>query len=89
MGTLNNETTRTQLSILREYLILHREIDKPTARRLCDCDRLGARMYDLRAEGMNIVTVRMTKKNRLGHPTTYAVYRLADDIPGLTAQREV
>lgn len=79
MGTLNNETTRTQLSILREYLILHREIDKPTARRLCDCDRLGARMYDLRAEGMNIVTVRMTKKNRLGHPTTYAVYRLVGD----------
>lgn len=88
MGTLKNETTQTQLAILREYLILHREIDKPTARRLCDCDRLGARMYDLRAEGMNIVTVRKTKKNRLGHPTTYAVYRLADniDVPHLQGE---
>ncbi len=82
MGTLNNETTRTQLAILREYLILHREIDKPTARRLCDCDRLGARIWDLRHdmdEPMSIETVRRTKKNRLGHPTTYAVYRLVGE----------
>ena len=76
MGTLKSETTRTQLAILREHLLTYGEIDKPTAMRLCDCDRLGARMYDLRAEGMDIVTIRKTKKNRLGHPTTYAVYRL-------------
>lgn len=80
MGTLANEATRTQLCMIREHLLEHGEIDKKTALLLCDCDRLGARVWDLRHDPeapLQIETVRVTKKNRLGHPTTYAVYRLA------------
>ena len=83
MGTLANETTRTQLYLIREHLIEHGEIDKKTSLMLYDCDRLGARIFDLRndlEEPMQIVTVRVTKKNRLGHPTTYAVYRLVGEV---------
>lgn len=76
MGTLDNITTRTQLSIIREHLLTHGEIDKKTALRICDCDRLGARIFDLRNAGMDIITIRKTKKNRLGHPVSYAVYVL-------------
>lgn len=80
MGSLANETTRTQLKLIREHLLEHGEIDKKTSLLLYDCDRLGARIYDLRHdpdEPMQIETVRVTKKNRLGHPVTYAVYKLA------------
>lgn len=79
MATLTNEATRTQLRMIREYLLEHGQIDKKTALLLCDCDRLGARIWDLRndpEEPLHIETVRVTKKNRLGHPTTYAVYKL-------------
>lgn len=72
--TLKNETTRTQLALIREHLLTYGEIDKPTALRLCDCDRLGARVFDLRAQGMEIKTLRKSKKNRFGHNTSYAIY---------------
>ena len=77
MGTLTNETTLTQLAIIREHLMEHGSIDKPTALRLCGCDRLGARIWDIRNDTdrpLNIRTERVTKKNALGHYTTFAVY---------------
>ena len=76
MATLDNETTRTQKQIIREYLLTYGQIDKPTAMRICECDRLGARIFDLRRSGMDIVTVIKHKRNRLGHNTPYAVYEL-------------
>jgi hypothetical protein len=54
-------------------------IDKPTALELCDCDRLGARIWDLRhdpIDPMDIVTDYAEKTNRFGHSVRYAVYRL-------------
>ena len=79
MGTLNNEQTRTQLSAIRAHLLEHGFIDKPTALEICDCDRLGARIWDIRhdpVDPLNIVTERRTKKNRFGNTVEYAVYRL-------------
>ena len=79
MGTLDNAATRTQLAIIREHLLTYGEIDKKTALLICDCDRLGARIWDLRHDPddpMPIETKRVTKKNSLGHPVTYAVYVL-------------
>lgn len=79
MGTLRNETTLTQLAIIREHLLRYGAIDKHTALNICECDRLGARIWDLRHDReapMQIETKRVTRKNRLGHPTTYAVYVL-------------
>lgn len=57
-------------------------IDKPMALTICDCDRLGARIYDLRhdkLDPMNIVTERRQKYNRFGHLTSYAVYVLVKE----------
>lgn len=82
MGTLTNETTRSQLAAIRAHLLEHGWIDKPTALVLCDCDRLSARIHDLRhdpAEPMNIETQYAEKRNRFGHLTRYAVYRLAEE----------
>lgn len=75
MGTLDTAAARTQLAIIREHLLSYGEIDKKTAMRICECDRLGARIYDLRTAGMDIITVRKSKKNRFGHNTIYAVYK--------------
>lgn len=80
MSTLTNAQTMTQKAVIREHLLRHGWIDKPTALSICDCDRLGARVWDLRHDPvapMNIVTDYKTKKNRMGHTVRYAVYRLA------------
>ena len=82
MGTLVNDTTQTQLREIRQQLMTNGWIDKRVALAICDCDRLGARIYDLRHDPvapMNIETVRETKKNRFGHLVQYAVYRLVTE----------
>ena len=77
MGTLENKTTITQNAIIRAHLLTHGWIDKKTALAICDCERISARIYDLRHEyGMDIVTDLVTGKNRFGHSETHAVYRL-------------
>lgn len=82
MGTLTNDTTRSQLAAIREHLLTYGKIDKPTALEICDCDRLGARIWDIRNDAvdpLDIVTEIQTKTNRFGHPVRYAVYRLAKE----------
>ena len=74
--TLTNNTTRSQLAAIRKYLLRYGKIDKPTALRICDCERLGARIWQLRQEGMDIVTDWSEKKNRFGHTARFAIYRL-------------
>lgn len=83
MGTLNNETTKSQNKAIRSHLLRFGEIDKKTAIAICDSERLGARIWDIRHDEdlpLDIETVRVTKKNRFGHPTTYAVYRLRKEV---------
>lgn len=79
MGTLTNDNTMSQKRAIRDWLLEYGEIDKPAALMLCDCDRLGARIWDLRHDAddpMDIKTERKTKVNRFGHTTSYAVYKL-------------
>ena len=40
------------------------------------CRRLGARIYDLRHEGYNIITDKGESVNEFGHRVCYAIYRL-------------
>ena len=40
--------------------------------------RLGARVYDLKREGYNILREMETSKNRYGEDTSYARYRLVE-----------
>lgn len=76
MGNLSNESTRSQLSAIRKYLLHYGKIDKVTALRICGCERLAARIWQLRAEGMDIITDYAAKTNQFGHSVRYAVYRL-------------
>ena len=68
-----------QLRAIREHLLQTGWIDKPTALMICDCDRLGARIWDLRhdpIDPLKITTDIRTKTNRFGNTVRYAVYRL-------------
>ena len=44
--------------------------------------RLGARVYDLRERGYNIVKDMERSVNRYGKPVSYAVYRLKEEEHG-------
>mgnify|MGYP002857041683 CR=1 FL=1 len=82
MGTLTNAQTLTQKAAIRTHLLENGWIDKPTAMALCDCDRLGARIWDIRHDAddpLNIRTERRTKKNRAGNTVVYAVYILSSE----------
>lgn len=74
-GALSNEAVAAQWSAIRTRLMEFKYIDRDIALEICDCDRLGARIYDLRHKfGMSIRTEYRTKKNRFGHTVRYAVY---------------
>lgn len=80
MGALVNEQTINQNAIIRAHLITHGWIDKKTALAICDCERISARIYDLRHKyDMDIVTERVAGRNRFGHLETHAVYRLRQE----------
>ena len=75
--TERNEKTRTQLREIRRHLETHGSIDKPTALRICECERLGARIWDLRHDSidpMEIETEYHYTENRFGHLVRFAVY---------------
>lgn len=44
------------------------------------CMRLASRINDLRRQGYNISASRGKGKNRYGEPTSFAVYRLVEDV---------
>lgn len=82
MATLKNDATRSQLRAIRERLLRVGWIDKRVALELCDCDRLGARIWDLRHDPLDplpIVTETQEKINRFGHTVRYARYMLRRD----------
>lgn len=84
MGTLVNETTRSQLVAIRLQLENEGWIDRDKSREICDCDRLSARIWDLRhdpIDPMEIETVRVKRKNRFGHWESHAVYKLIEEEP--------
>ena len=77
--TLTNTTTGSQLREIRRYLKRHKWIDKHIAMDICGCDRLGARIWDLRHDSedpMDIETVYVEGKSRFGHYVRYARYHL-------------
>ena len=62
----------SQATDILDYIDKHGSITDDEARELFHCHRLSARIYDLRAIGQNIVTDRITGKNRYG---TYSCAR--------------
>jgi hypothetical protein len=54
--TLKNEVTKSQCSKILAYLQSGHAITTKIARQICDCERLAARISDLRKKGHNIQT---------------------------------
>ena len=56
MATLINKTTTTQCAAILAYMQTGNSITTPIARALCKCERLAARISDLRNKGYDIET---------------------------------
>lgn len=62
--------------LILDYLRRHGSITPDEARIYCrKCERLAARISELRAEGHNIITENKLKD---GTPVNYAIYRLEE-----------
>ena len=63
--------------LILAYLQKHGTITPDEARVYCrKCERLAARISELREDGYNIVT---DKKDKHGNPVNYAIYRLVKE----------
>lgn len=70
----------SQCKIILVWLKEKGSITTKTARELCACERLAARINDLRKAGIPIRTEMNTYISRKsGRPVRYAVYRLEDN----------
>jgi len=74
--TLDNNQTRTHKNQILSYLKDGNSITPLDALQLFGCFRLGARIYDLRKQGENIVMERRKSVNQNGHRVSYALYHL-------------
>lgn len=64
----------TQKEKILEHLQTHGKITDLEAYKLYAIRRLGARIWDLRADGYKIVTKNTKEKNRFGQQTMFATY---------------
>lgn len=62
-----------------DYMAMHGSITQLDAMRDLGIMRLGARVFDLKERGYNIVTVMVEDLNRFGEQTRYARYYLKGD----------
>ena len=70
--------TESQCKMILFYLKEKGSITAKEARQLCQCERLAARINDLRRKGIPIRTDTKTYVNKHGYPVRYAVYRLEE-----------
>jgi len=69
--------TKTQKSEVLKFMKSHkRGITSLQAIELFGATRLSDIIFRLRKDGYDIETQQITKKNRYGHPTTFACYKL-------------
>ena len=69
--------SKSQKQLILDDLRAHGSITPMDAISHCDhCYRLSARIFDLRAEGHNIIT---DDKDSNGNPVNYAIYRLKEE----------
>ena len=76
MITEENKNSKSHIELIREHLIKYGSISSIEAIELFGCTRLSARISDLRKRGWPITSEMATAKNRYGHTTNYAVYRM-------------
>lgn len=69
---------RSQKEVIKALLLSGREITPLDAMRELGCYRLQARISELKAEGMKIITESQASVSRItGRPIRYAKYKLA------------
>ena len=78
MGREVTEHTITQTDLVLRHMQTYGSISQLDAVEWYGCYRLSARIADLRAKGIQISKENVTRKNRYGHTTTYARYRLKE-----------
>lgn len=69
----------TQTNQVLRHLRTRGALTQREAMNLYGIMRLGARVYDLRGRGYNIVKDMERSVNRYGRPVRYAVYRLKEE----------
>lgn len=69
----------TQTESILRHLKTHGSITPLDALNKYGCMRLGARIYDLRKTGVQIVRMIETRKNKVGENKRYARYYLKEE----------
>ena len=72
------DNKESQCFIILCHLKSHGSITTKEAREICQCERLAARIADLKRLGYPIKTEMRTYINKHGHPVRYAEYRLEE-----------
>jgi hypothetical protein len=66
----------SQKERIKKYSYIHHTITPKQAEDKFGVMRLGARIWELKHDGLNIVTEKAVSTNRYGKKVTYAKYRL-------------
>lgn len=74
---MSNKTKQTEKVL--DYIKQHGSIDQWRAMQDLRIMRLGARIWDLKAAGVPIKTIAISKLNENGEHVHWAEYRLAED----------
>lgn len=74
-------TKETQCAAIREHLARHGSITPMEALTLYGCMRLGARVWDLKRQGVAIRTRMETRRNGAGEYKRFARYEMEDGEP--------
>lgn len=74
--SISDKEKVSQVKLIAEHLLKYGSISSIEAIELFGCTRLSARIWDLRHEGWPITSEVATTKNRYGHTTNVAVYRM-------------
>ena len=70
------KSKHSHIELISEHLIKYGSISSIEAIELFGCTRLSARISDLKKRGWPITSELAQAKNRYGHTTNYAVYRM-------------
>lgn len=68
----------TQNEQIVAYIHKYGSITQAQAASDLSCYRLGARIFELKRSGVQIITENVTKRNAAGHVVNFARYRIAD-----------
>ena len=74
--SISNDNKVSQVKLIADHLIKYGSISSIEAIELFGCTRLSARISDLRKAGLPITSEMATGKNRYGHTSNFAVYRM-------------